>query len=140
MYFVFGFFLFFCIKNKWRLHTTYPKREVLLKAPESLFWEHFCGLSHLEFIRTTHNIIIHRIWFNTTFSCCKHKIYHNDNFNILMCIFCIFLKQCRILRYTIWSYDIRSNPTIHDPTYFPQFYVASQFWQLCPHEMKDICN
>ena len=31
------FFLFFCIKNKWRLHTTYPKREVPLQAPESLF-------------------------------------------------------------------------------------------------------
>ena len=31
------FFLFFCIKNKWQLHTTYPKREVPFKAPESLF-------------------------------------------------------------------------------------------------------
>ena len=34
------FFIFsFCIKNKWRLHTTYPKSEVPLKAPQSLFWE-----------------------------------------------------------------------------------------------------
>ena len=34
------FFLIFFIKNKWRLHTTYPKREVPLKAPKYLFWEH----------------------------------------------------------------------------------------------------
>ena len=42
------FFLFFCIKNKWRLHPTYPKREVPLKAPKSLFLEHpnFHDLSH----------------------------------------------------------------------------------------------
>ena len=34
------FFFLFCIKNKWRLHTTYLKREVPLKAPKSLFLEH----------------------------------------------------------------------------------------------------
>ena len=28
LYFYINFFLFFCIKNKWGLHTTYPKREV----------------------------------------------------------------------------------------------------------------
>ena len=32
--------LFFSIKNKWRVHATYPKREVPLQAPKSLFWEH----------------------------------------------------------------------------------------------------
>ena len=39
MYFVISiFFLFFCInKNKLRLHTTYPKREVTQKVPESRF-------------------------------------------------------------------------------------------------------
>ena len=41
----------FCIKNKWRLHTTYPKREVPQKALQkiSLFLEapNFGGLSHL---------------------------------------------------------------------------------------------
>ena len=43
------FFLIFCIKNKWQLHTTYPKREVPLKEPKSLFWEHpkFCNLSQV---------------------------------------------------------------------------------------------
>jgi len=32
----------------WQLHTTYPKREVSLKAPENLFFEStwFSGLSH----------------------------------------------------------------------------------------------
>ena len=34
---IYLFFLIFCIKNKWRLHTTYPKREVPQKVPESLF-------------------------------------------------------------------------------------------------------
>jgi len=35
------YLLFFLISfgYKWRLHTTYPKREVPLKAPESFFWE-----------------------------------------------------------------------------------------------------
>ena len=32
------FFLFFCIKNKWRLHTTYPKKRGALKHP-NLFFE-----------------------------------------------------------------------------------------------------
>ena len=47
MYFVFSFFLIFLYKkNKWRLHTTYPKREVSFKAPKNLFFEsHFCNLS-----------------------------------------------------------------------------------------------
>ena len=35
LYLIFSYF--FCIKNKWRLHITYPKREVPLKAPKSLF-------------------------------------------------------------------------------------------------------
>ena len=40
MYFSYLDFHFFYIKNKWRLHTTYPKREVLLKALNiSLFLE-----------------------------------------------------------------------------------------------------
>ena len=38
MYSVFSFFLFFCIKNKWWLHTTYPKREVSFKAPKNLLF------------------------------------------------------------------------------------------------------
>ena len=39
MHFVISIFFFFCIKkNKWWLHTTYPKREVPQKVPESLFW------------------------------------------------------------------------------------------------------
>ena len=39
MHFVIGIFFFFGIKkNKWQLHTTYPKREVPKKVPESLFW------------------------------------------------------------------------------------------------------
>ena len=32
------FFFFGIKKNKWQLHTTYPKREVPKKVPESLFW------------------------------------------------------------------------------------------------------
>ena len=40
LYLIF-FFSFFCIKNKWRLYTTYSKREVPLKSTQkSLFWEH----------------------------------------------------------------------------------------------------
>ena len=35
VYFVFRFF--FGMENKWRLHTTYPKREVPLKALKDLF-------------------------------------------------------------------------------------------------------
>ena len=34
---LFLLFFFFCIKNKWKLHTTYPKSEAPLKALESLF-------------------------------------------------------------------------------------------------------
>ena len=37
MLFVFIFSYFFCIKNMWRLHTTYPKREVPLQAPHISF-------------------------------------------------------------------------------------------------------
>ena len=42
---------FLCIKNKWWLHTTYPKREVPLKVLKSLFWEYHlkkCGLSQMH--------------------------------------------------------------------------------------------
>ena len=40
LYVIFSYFVF-CIKNKYQLHTTYPKREVPLKAlKKSLFWEH----------------------------------------------------------------------------------------------------
>ena len=48
LYLVFSYFLY--KKNKWWLHTTYLKREVSLKAPESLFWGHpnFGGLSHVH--------------------------------------------------------------------------------------------
>ena len=37
LYLIFSFL--FCIKNKWRLHITYPKREVPFKAPKNLFFE-----------------------------------------------------------------------------------------------------
>ena len=38
--FFFHFFLFFCKKNKWRLQTTYPKRDVPWRITQkSLFWE-----------------------------------------------------------------------------------------------------
>ena len=35
----------------------------------------------LEFIKTTPSLLIHRIWFNTYFSCCKHQICHRDSFS-----------------------------------------------------------
>ena len=35
----------------------------------------------LEFIKNTPSIIIHRIWFNTLFSCCKHQICQRDSFS-----------------------------------------------------------
>ena len=47
MCFVFSLFLFFFYKkNKWRLHTTYPKRELPLKAPKNLFFESTFAVSH----------------------------------------------------------------------------------------------
>ena len=50
MYFLYLVFLIFCIKNMWRLHTTYPKREVPLKAFKNLsfFERHFPGLSQYQ--------------------------------------------------------------------------------------------
>ena len=58
-FFLFLFFVYIYIyiykkkkkKKKWRLHTTYPKRKVPLKAPKSLFWGHpdFGGLSHIVY-------------------------------------------------------------------------------------------
>ena len=33
------FFLFFCLNNKWRLHTTYPKKRDALKKYLNLFFE-----------------------------------------------------------------------------------------------------
>ena len=37
---IYYYYYFFGIKNKWLLHTTYPKREVSFKAPKIFFfWE-----------------------------------------------------------------------------------------------------
>ena len=41
MYFLYLVFLIFCIKNKWQLHITYPKREVSLKALKNPFFFFF---------------------------------------------------------------------------------------------------
>ena len=59
--------LFFSIKNKWRPHTTYPKREVPLQAPESLFLR--APSPYWGSFAVSHNIISSRVIIRI-----KHKI------------------------------------------------------------------
>ena len=61
----------------------------------------------LEFIKTTPSILIHKIWFNTDFSCCKHQICHNDSF-----IICSY-KIIKYMQLVFISFGYFYTNTIH---------------------------
>ena len=50
---------------------------------------------------------------------------------IINVFFALNLKLCKILRFTIRSYDLRSDAMIYNPIYLQRSYVGFRFWQPC---------
>ena len=114
------FFLFFCIKNKWLLCTTYPKREVPLKALESLFWEH-------PFLRSLQSLIVAtplgmsrvkvcvRLKWPTIYPCLLHDFTWFCCLFFYLCLemfvwyFCLCYHVCSLRSLTIIMYAIKTT-------------------------------